>query len=57
MLRSLVGDDMCIRDREKSQEHWDLTTKDNFPLAYGVYLYHVDAPGIGEKLGRFAVIK
>ena len=44
-------------DIENSQEHWDLTTKDNFPLAYGVYLYHVDAPGIGEKLGRFAVIK
>ena len=42
---------------DNSQEHWDLTTKDNFPLAYGVYLYHVDAPGIGEKLGRFAVIK
>ena len=42
---------------DNSQEHWDLTTKDTFPLAYGVYLYHVDAPGIGEKLGRFAVIK
>ena len=40
-----------------SQEHWDLTTKDNFPLAFGVYLYHVNAPGIGEKMGRFAVIK
>ena len=42
---------------DDSQEHWDLTTKDNFPLAYGVYIFHVDAPGIGEKLGRFAVIK
>ena len=44
-------------DIENSQEYWDLTTKDNFPFAYGVYLYHVDAPGIGEKLGRFSVIK
>ena len=44
-------------DLDNSQEHWDLTTKDNFPLAYGVYIFHVDAPGIGEKLGRFAVIK
>ena len=44
-------------DMANSQEHWDLTTKDNFPLAYGVYIFHVDAPGIGEKLGRFAVIK
>ena len=38
-------------------EHWDLTTKDNFPLAFGMYIYHVNAPGIGEKVGRFAVIK
>ena len=44
-------------DVDYSQEHWDLTTKDNFPLAFGVYIYHVNAPGIGEKMGRFAVIK
>ena len=44
-------------DIDYSQEHWDLTTKDNFPLAFGVYLYHVNAPGVGEKIGRFAVIK
>ena len=47
----------AVKGVENSQEHWDLTTKDNFPLAYGVYIFHVDAPGIGEKLGRFAVIK
>ena len=36
---------------------WNLTTKDNFPIAYGVYIYHVDAGALGEKVGRFAVIK
>ncbi len=36
---------------------WDLKTKDGRDLAYGVYIYHVSAPGIGEKTGRFAVIK
>lgn len=36
---------------------WDLTTKDNFPLAFGVYIYHVDAGALGQKIGRFAVIK
>ena len=36
---------------------WDLTTKDNFPISYGIYIYHVEAPGIGEKIGRFAIIK
>jgi len=37
--------------------YWDLTTEDNFPIAFGVYIYHVDAGDIGEKVGRFAVIK
>ncbi len=36
---------------------WDMLTKDNLELAYGVYIYHVEAPGIGEKTGKFAVIK
>jgi len=26
-------------------------------LAYGVYIFHVEAPGVGEYVGRFAVIK
>ena len=38
-------------------EYWDLTTKDNFPVAYGVYIYHVDAGKHGKKIGRFALIK
>ncbi|MFU8813063.1 MAG: YCF48-related protein [Balneolaceae bacterium] len=36
---------------------WDMRTKDNDDLPYGVYLYHVTAPGVGETTGRFAVIK
>jgi hypothetical protein len=32
-------------------------TKDNLAISYGVYIYHVEAPGIGEKIGKFAVIK
>lgn len=38
-------------------ESWDLVSKDGMDIAYGVYIYHVDAPGIGEKIGKFAVIK
>jgi hypothetical protein len=38
-------------------EPWDMLSKDGNEIAYGIYLYHVEAPGIGEKLGRFAVIK
>ncbi len=36
---------------------WDLRSRDNLEIAYGVYLYHVDAPGYGVQSGKFAVIK
>ena len=36
---------------------WDLVTDDGMDLAYGLYVYHVNAPGIGEHIGKFAVIK
>ncbi len=42
---------------DDGKEFWDLTTRDNFPIAFGMYLYHVDAGKLGEKIGRFAVIK
>jgi len=42
---------------DNGQAFWDLTTRDNFPIAYGVYIYHVDAGPLGQKIGRFAVIK
>ncbi len=42
---------------DNGQAFWDLSTRDNFPIAYGVYIYHVDAGPLGQKIGRFAVIK
>jgi hypothetical protein len=36
---------------------WDLLSKDNIGVAFGVYIYHVDAPGIGTKISKFALIK
>jgi len=36
---------------------WDMLTKDHLELSYGVYIYHIDAPGVGQKAGKFAVIK
>ncbi|MDZ7261021.1 MAG: hypothetical protein ONB05_02730 [candidate division KSB1 bacterium] len=38
-------------------ESWDLTTKDGLDVAPGIYIYHVEAPEIGETIGRFALIK
>jgi hypothetical protein len=36
---------------------WDLLTKDNLAASYGVYIYHIEAPGVGEHVGKFAIIK
>jgi hypothetical protein len=36
---------------------WDLVTDDGMDLAYGLYIYHVEADGVGEHIGKFAVIK
>jgi hypothetical protein len=36
---------------------WDLISDDGMDVAYGLYIYHVDAPGVGTHVGRFAIIK
>ena len=38
-------------------EDWNMLSKDNLGISYGVYIYHVDAPGIGAVTGKFAIIK
>ncbi len=38
-------------------EDWNMLTKDNLGISYGVYIFHVDAPGIGAVTGKFAIIK
>ncbi len=36
---------------------WDLRTSNNLEVAYGVYFFLVDAPGVGQKYGKLAIIK
>jgi len=36
---------------------WNMLSEDNLDISYGIYIYHVDAPGIGEKIDKFVVIK
>jgi len=36
---------------------WDLLTKDNLTASYGVYIYHIEAKGIGERIGKLAIVK
>ncbi len=42
---------------EDGSEPWDLISSDGLTVSYGVYIYHVEAPGIGSKIGKFALIK
>jgi len=43
--------------RGPAVEAWDLWTYNDQEVAFGVYLYLVKAEGIGEKMGKFAIIK
>jgi hypothetical protein len=36
---------------------WNLVSDDGMDIAYGLYIFHVDAPGIGTYIGKFAVVK
>jgi hypothetical protein len=38
-----------------SQLSWDLLTDRGLPVASGVYLFHVDAPGVGSKVGKVVI--
>ena len=38
-------------------EYWDLTTSDNFPVSFGIYIFHVKSEHGNETVGRFALIK
>ena len=53
LVRTLIHEGN-LRD---GSEKWDLLSKDNMDVAYGVYIYHIDAPGIGEHIGRMLIIK
>ena len=36
---------------------WNLVSEDGTDVAYGLYIYHVDAPNVGSHIGKFALIK
>ena len=44
-------------DVDNGREFWNLLNHDGFSVAYGLYLAHIDAPDVGEKLIKFAIIK
>ncbi|MDZ7270597.1 MAG: hypothetical protein ONB17_03180 [candidate division KSB1 bacterium] len=42
---------------DNGAESWNLLSKDGMEIAYGIYIYHIEAPGLGSTVGKFAVIK
>ena len=37
--------------------YWNLRTEENLDVAFGVYIYVVEAANIGKKIGKLALIK
>ncbi|MBN1302380.1 MAG: hypothetical protein JW995_14280 [Melioribacteraceae bacterium] len=56
---TLTGElvDVIEKDDNTSIARWDLLSSEGMRVSYGVYIYHVDIPDVGEKIGRFAIIK
>jgi hypothetical protein len=49
--------DTIEKDDNTSFARWNVLSFEAHRLAYGVYIYHVEVPGVGEKIGRLALIK
>ncbi len=45
------------KDDNTSIAGWNLLNASGNRIAYGVYIFQVDAPGVGTKIGRFGIIK
>jgi len=52
LIKTLTHDNMYVGD-----VYWNLRTEENLDVAYGVYVYVVEAANIGKKIGKFALIK
>ncbi len=50
LVRTLKKDDLA-----SAELAWDVLTESGLPVASGLYIYHVDAKGIGTKIGRIAI--
>lgn len=50
LVRTLVKDDPA-----SAEFVWDVLTETGLPVASGMYIWHVEAQGIGTKIGKLAV--
>lgn len=54
---SLVKEIQHTGSFDNGQESWNLVSKDGMDISYGIYVFHIEAPGIGEQIGKLAIIK
>lgn len=52
LIKELYHDDLYTGD-----VFWNLRTEENLDVAFGVYVFVVEAPNIGSKIDKFALIK
>ncbi|MEA1979562.1 MAG: hypothetical protein U9N54_01120 [candidate division Zixibacteria bacterium] len=54
---SLSGDQVAKieKDNTETWTNWDILNTDGVPLASGIYVYLVEAPGFGQKVGKLAI--
>jgi len=62
-IYTLGGDLVRVINHESSYREsdgtakWDLLSTYNRRVSSGIYIYQVDAPGIGTRIDKFAIIK
>jgi len=58
-IYTMVGElvETIVKDDFTSMASWNVLSNEGQRLSYGVYIYHVEVPGVGEKIGRLALIK
>jgi hypothetical protein len=57
-IYTLAGDRIRVlqkNDVSTSLLDWDVLTENRIPLASGIYIYVVEAPGFGQKIGKMAI--
>jgi hypothetical protein len=52
LVKTLYSENLYVGDVS-----WNLRSEENIDVAYGIYVYVVEAPNIGNKIGKLALIK
>ena len=52
LIKTLMQDNLYVGD-----VYWNLRTEENLDVAFGIYVYVVEAANIGKKIGKLALIK